>query len=566
MGAKRGLSAAITSAAVLLLCWAPAAGATARFAAPEGSGTACTAPAPCDIVTAVNKALPNDDVTIEPGTYGPLATLLTDETHTLTIHGQAGAPRPVIVVATDGFFLRGNGSSLADVEVEDRGAGGIGLLVTGNGIAIERVLIHTLGEKGNTCLAESVFTMVDSICVADGVGSLALTYATGNSVSATLRNDTLEALGGSGEAGGTAFEVAAFTGHTVQATLINTIVHGSRVDLFAQAKEASTTARIVAEHSNYATDSAIAEGGGTATVTPHGTATNQAGAPLFADIALDDFHELAGSPTIGAGLGSPANGLTDLDGVPRQFGGATDIGAYQFVSAPTCQALSASTGFGAAATFQLQCSDALGAPLTGYAIATGPAHGTAALNAATGAVTYTPAAGYSGPDGFTFDATSSHGTGAPAAATITVAAAPVAVVAAAPSDSQPALSPKTFAPLTHGASIAKAARGTTITYSDTQTATTTFTVRKQLANGVLSHGRCVAPPRGRTVPGKRCARFTTVGTFTHADAAGANRFRFTGRVRGRALKPGTYQLVSAPTNTAGRTGSTHLNTFRIVSR
>ena len=396
------------------------------------------------------------------------------------------------------------------------------------------------------------------MCVADGTKSTAFLFLVSNTVQATLRNDTLEAPGGSGPLGSVGVKTKAFLGHEVQVTLINTIVHGSRLDLLAQADtNPSSDGVIVAEHSNYATDAAEPESGGKASVTPHGTGTNQTAAPLFANAGTDDFHELAGSPTIGTGFSSPANGLLDLDGIPRQFGGATDIGAYQFVPGPTCQALSATTGFGAATTLQLQCSDALGAPLTGYAIATGPAHGTAALNAATGAVTYTPAAGYSGPDGFTFDATSSHGTGAPAAATITVAAAPAAVVAAAPSDSQPVLSPKTFAPLTHGASIAKAARGTTITYTDTQAATTTFTVRKQLAAGVLSHGRCVAPPRGHAVHGRRCARFSTLGTFSHSDVAGANRFRFTGRVRGRALKPGSYQLVSAPTSAAGRTGATH---------
>jgi hypothetical protein len=558
---------ATTATAVALLCWAPAAWGAARFASPAGTGTACTQPEPCDIVTAVNKSAASDDVTIEPGTYGPIASLLTDEGHTLTIHGQAGAPRPVIITPTDGFFLRGFDSSLTDVEVDDSGIAGIGLLVAANGVSVERVLIHTLGERADTCIGESVFTMIDSICVADGVGSTAFSFAAAFPVTATLRNDTLEAPGGSGEHGGVGLLAASFTGHAAQMTLINTIAHGSQFDLVAHAKEASSAATIVAEHSNYATQNEAPEAGGTTSITKPGTATNQAAPPLFANVATDDFHELAGSPTIGAGLGSPANGLTDLDGVPRQFAGATDIGAYQFVGPPTCHAASAATAFGTAVGLQLGCGDPLAAPLS-YAIVSGPAHGTASLNGATGAVTYTPAPGYSGPDGFTFDATSSHGTSAPATATITVAAAPapagggVRPASLAPSDSQPVLTPKTFAALARGASVAKA-RGTTVTYTDTEAATTTFTVRRQIGAGVLAHGRCVARPHGASSHGKRCTRFSTLGTFSHADVAGPNRFRFTGRVRGSALKPGSYQLLSAPSNAAG-TGATHTNSFTIV--
>ena len=206
----------------------------------------------------------------------------------------------------------------------------------------------------------------------------------------------------------------------------------------------------------------------------------------------------------------------------------------------------------------------LGAPITSYAITTAPAHGSAALNAATGAVTYTPAPGYSGPDSFTFDATSSHGTGAAAAATITVAARPP-VVAVPPNDSKPVLSPKTFAALTRGASIAKAARGTTVTYTDTQSATTTFTVRKAARGGRALARTLRRTPARHKVHGKRCARFTTLGTFSHTDVAGANRFRFS-RPRPRArAQARLIPAVSAPTNAARKTGTAHVNSFRIVS-
>jgi len=562
----RSRRAIVTLTATLLLGVPPAAWAGERFASPGGSGEACTKAVPCGIVAAIDKAAANDDVTVEPGTY-ETSEGLRDEKRTLTIHGLAGSPRPVVIAHSGGLVLEGASSTVRDIEFDVPGAHQSGLFVAGFGESAERVLVHTLGSETNTCVALQAFTMNDSVCVADGTNSYALLYNASIAGVATLRNDTLEASGGSGPLGSVGVKVKAFGGSELQVTLINSIAHGSNVDLLAAAdSNAKSDGVLAAEHSNFATENVESEGGKTS-VTPHGTGTNQTAAPLFANPGMDDFHELTGSPTIGAGFSSPANGLTDLHGIARQFGGLTDIGAYQFVGPPSCQAISTATGFGTPVSMQLQCSDPLGAPIASYAIVAGPGHGSVTLGPATGAVTYTPAAGFSGADTFTFDAVGSHGTSAPAAATITVGAAPAPPAAlVAPSDSQPVLAPTTFAALTSGASVARAVRGTTVTYSDTQAATTTFTVRHQLGRGVLSHGKCLAPPHRKAVHGKRCTRVSTVGSFAHVDVAGANRFRFTGRVRGRALAPGSYQLVSAPTNAAGKTGASHVNAFKIVAR
>ena len=366
----------------------------------------------------------------------------------------------------------------------------------GFGVSIDRVISHALGSESYACEASAPVTMTNSVCVADGLKSYAFAvFASPLTPSATLRNDTLEAPGGSGSSGGVAVRAEAAGGYHASVTLINAIAHGANVDLLAEADAtASSEAMIAAEHSNYLTDTAKTEGG-KASVTPHGSGTNQTAAPQFVNTAMDDFHELAGSPTVGAGFGSPANGPLDLDGNPRQFGGRTDIGAYQFIPPATVPAPPTGTVAGAAA----------------------------------------PAGGGATP---------------------------------APSDSQPVLSPATFATLSSGPPvIARTAKGTTISYTDTQVARTTFVVRRPAGKGVLAHGKCVKPPRKRKggSRGKSCTLYTIFGSFTHADTAGANRFRFSGRLGGRALKPGSYQLVSAPTNASGKTGPTHVNNFKIVS-
>ena len=560
MGATRRFGSAIVCAVAALLLSASAADAAARFASPSGtSADPCTQASPCDIATAVNMAMADDDVTIEPGTYGPLTTTLNDGFHTLTIHGQAGAPRPVLnfSTASAGFILFGTGTTLTNVEVDMADTNEVGIAVDGGGVIVDRVLSHAFGANSSGCQLLSVMTLTNSVCVADGSGSSVGALVSDIGTSATLRNDTLEAPGGTSSTGGLALLVSAEGGSTT-ATLTNVIARGAQADLVASTgSNASSQAVIMADHSNYANAQTMNGGGGsTTTITPAGSGTNQTQAPQFANPGADQFQEVAGSPTIGAGFSSPANGMTDLDGNPRQVAGSTDIGAYQFIAPPSCLAASATTAFGQPTTLQLQCTDVLGAPVT-YAIVAKPSHGSVSLNSANGQATYTPTGGYSGPDSFTYTGTSSDGTSAPTTVSITVAEQPV------PSDSQPKLSPTTFAAFPSGPSVKTAtARGTIISYTDSQAATTTFVVRQPAGKGVLSGGKCVKPKHG-AAHGKTCTRYKTVGSFRHTDLAGKNRFRFTGRVRGRALKPGRYQLLSTPRNSAGESGTSHTNNFTI---
>ena len=140
---------------------------------------------------------------------------------------------------------------------------------------------------------------------------------------------------------------------------------------------------------------------------------------MFADAAIGNFHELSDSPTIGAGANLSDNGTTDLDGNPREIQGKTDIGAYEFVPAPSCAPAKVLAKYGKALSIALHCTDFAGASLT-YAIGTNPAHGTVSPPSAGGSVVYTPARGFSGTDTFTFDATSVHGTSAVASIVVVV--------------------------------------------------------------------------------------------------------------------------------------------------
>jgi hypothetical protein len=307
---------------------------------------------------------------------------------------------------------------------------------------------------------------------------------------------------------------------------------------------ASLLGIIYITHSDYASPtgavSSTSEGG------------NVKAPPLFTNAAAGDFRELVGSPTIDAGLNQPADGTLDFEGNPRQFGASTDIGAYEFSPQPTCNPLSSATAFGQPVTIQLQCADPVKAPLA-YAIVGTPAHGTLSLTAATGQAVYTPAPGYSGPDSFSYDASSSHGTAAVVTASITVGAAPVGaapVVAPllAPILSSLSETAKTWregnalAHISAKKSKKKLPLGTTFSFGLNESASVTFRFTKP-ARGRKVGKSCVAQTR-KNRNKRRCTRTVIAGTLTFSAHAGTNKVRFQGLIsKHKRLRPGSYTLL-----------------------
>jgi hypothetical protein len=97
------------------------------------------------------------------------------------------------------------------------------------------------------------------------------------------------------------------------------------------------------------------------------------------------------------------------------------------VPLPTCEGMTTNTPYRQAVTVQLRCTEFAAKPLT-YAIVTAPGHGELSGDVASGRVTYTPAAGFSGQDRFTYDASSTNGTSS--AVTVSIAVAPRSVARA----------------------------------------------------------------------------------------------------------------------------------------
>ena len=129
------------------------------------------------------------------------------------------------------------------------------------------------------------------------------------------------------------------------------------------------------------------------------------------------------------------------------------------------------------------------------------------------------------------------------------------------------ISPSSFLAAPSGATISKAKKkakkkvyGANVTYRDSQAATTTFTVLRP-STGRTQGKACKKPSRANK-RGKRCTILTAIGSFTHTDAAGANKLHFSGRLKGKKLAKGSYKLRAVPHNAAGN-GATVSKEFKI---
>jgi hypothetical protein len=117
------------------------------------------------------------------------------------------------------------------------------------------------------------------------------------------------------------------------------------------------------------------------------------------------------------------------------------------------------------------------------------------------------------------------------------------------------LSPNSFFPAPSGATISSTAKkhkrkyGTKIAYRDSQAATTTFTVLLETSG--RKHGKTCQKPSSKNKHGKRCTLLKKIGTFAHTDIAGANSLHFSGRIKGKKLPPGTYELMAVAHDAAG---------------
>jgi hypothetical protein len=277
---------------------------------------------------------------------------------------------------------------------------------------------------------------------------------------------------------------------------------------------------------------------------------------------------LAGSPAIDGGPehDCPA---TDQRGIGRPAGSECDIGAVE-VLPPSAATGGASAVGKTSATLSGSASNSnsvIGGTVFfqfGRTTAYGSQTAASPLSASAGPTSFSaPATGLPAGTPIHFRAVASTPDGTSVGADATFITAP-----ASPSLSSLKIAPSSFpAEAGRGASIAarrRATGGAFVSFKDSQAGKTTFTVQRPV-RGFRSGRRCAAKrPRGHRGKLRRCTLYRSLGSFSHTDLAGSNRFHFSGRVHRRGLRPGRYRLRAVARNAAGDKSRTRSVKFSIV--
>lgn len=333
---------------MLALFLAPTAAAAIRYASPGGGATGaepCLSSDPCTLPNAIQGHAPadvnnGDQVVVlgGMGAFNPAGQINISKQ--MDIGGAAGGPVPLI----HGAGIRGlngqiGGISLHDLRIDQ--ATGAAAFSLENGSAERLFATYAGGTMGGACEVAESTVLRNSVCWATGSQGAGVVNG-GGVVQAKLRNVTAVGSG----TGGRGIRFNSTSSAAMEG--VNVIAHGTTSDVLAMTDNTmGPIASVTLTASDFA--SAPVSGMGSSATAP-GTNGNITAPPLFADAAAGDFHELAGSPTIDAGLAASDIGALDLDRSPRSVSaipactepqpGIPDIGAFEYIPSSSCSAFS----------------------------------------------------------------------------------------------------------------------------------------------------------------------------------------------------------------------------------
>lgn len=346
---------ALPLAAALLAFGAASAAAKPLIVAPGGNSGSCNQAIPCSLGQAVQLAKAGDEIVMQPGSYAnPDLKTAAEPAGAgislpagVSVHGVAGAPRPVITLsipnspATSAGITVSPTASLAHVEVVTAvTATPIATLGSGPGPTVEDVISRSAAPGGTACVL-SAGVVRDAVCLSSGARGIALGSNTGSlgPIMSTIELRNVTALASGPESFGIAFGFAGIPGAEELRAIegLAVIARGTEDDVLARSlslephTSGGAEIRVTLAHSDFAKVLTEADGAhGTVTVTQAGTNGNLSAAPLLAG---DGFHELPGSPTIDAGAVDALSPAAAIEGPLRVVGSAPDIGADEFVPA-----------------------------------------------------------------------------------------------------------------------------------------------------------------------------------------------------------------------------------------
>ena len=550
-------SAAIVAAVLCAAAVAvPAASAAVRHAAPGAGGPEpCAAAAPCDFADAVSGAATGDEVVVAAGNH-VVSSFVGLAADSVLVHGPAAAPRPRVSGTGSMLLLvSGSGVTVRDLRFEAADAPGEYVVnEQAKGNLYERVEVVATGTTGAGMLLRDGSTVRDSVVWAEGPNATAVVTASTALVPVTgARLESVTAIGGS--AAGRGVAVHSCFGDKQRITLVNVIARAGGEDVFASeqcdlAPDPDPPAIDVHVGSSNAGELVAAVG-----AEIHDLGGNQTAAPVFANAAGGDFHQLVGSPTIDAGTGPIAAGALDLDLQPRLLGSAPDIGADEFALAPLAVTGSATT-LGRTGATLAGTVDTRGLPTT-YRFQYGPTttygSSTPARSTGSGGAVSAPVTGLLPGTAYHFRIVAQNAAGTTVGGDSTFRTPS----SAAPMDAEPpvvgpiSMTRRRFvvSPRRTPVSARRRPRGTAFRFSLSEDAGVTIAIQRAL-RGRSSNGRCSARARR----GSRCTVHRRAGRLVRTLGAGPARVPFSGRIGRTALRPGRYRATVRATDTAGNAG------------
>jgi hypothetical protein len=562
------------AAGTLLGASAPTATATPRYAAPAGSGTSCTSASPCDAKTAIQDAQDNDEVILAAGTHKISGYLFNQKK--IEVHGEAGAARPLISLNDSGFQLAGR-ATIRHVAIAAGNSPG------GQNDSVPFIFNGELMED------VTVQTNLNSAC---GVSEL-----TGASWTVTVRNSTCSTFNGAAiyigqgaanqtvnlrnvTAWGTVSGLAIATGSGNASSTVNVTNSILRPGITGSAQG---TVTLKLSHDNYGS-----KGSGSGLVYDDDS-TSSTGNPLLADTTHGDFHQLAASPTVGAGSNDAANGSTDFDGDLRTIGASTDVGADEYAPPPgavtadatgvgqtdaTPRGIVTPNGAATVAYFEWGTTDGYGnsTPSQALSPSNSPMIVSAQLSGLTPSTTYhfRVVATHHGGTAFGADQTFTTTTPAPPTGnpgdpgdpgnpgdpggTLEDTLAPVV--------ESFRLTNRKFQVTSDGTPVAaRAKRGSAFRFSLSEPAAVTIVIERA-APGVKSGKSCLKP--SKRAKGRHCTRYIKVGELKRSGIEGANSVPFSGRIGRRALEPGDHRASIRARDAAGNASEKETTAFEIA--
>jgi hypothetical protein len=542
----------VKAVAVAVLCGAIPATATAavRHATPTGTGgEPCLELFPCSLSTAVGGAANGDQVLLASGTYTVTSSLVI--TTSISVEGPAspGLPFNAKIAYSgpiNGVVVNAPNVALRRLSVEPAVGNELSAAVVNGGIpgaVFDRVNLRSNG--GSPALVGQDIVLRDSQVHTPGLFGLLAAQVTGTITGSTIVAGTQPTA--------RAVLARASDDPTATLTIRNSILRGGLVDAEADNNVGpAATASIDIDYSSFDPGQVVATNVD-GTVTLGGRNVDAAATLIDAPLGFIPFQR-AGSNTIDAGSAAAAAGSAgDIENDPRVMGSAPDIGADEYLPAPTVttgvatlvhstgarlNGLAASGGRGGFCSFEFGTTTAYGTTLSSGSIAAGPTP-QVCFRGASGLV---PGTTYH----FRVIARNDSGTTNGIDAVFTTP-----VRAPFPDITRPTVIGTSLTP----ASV-RVGKSATLVLQSSEAGRIAVAVDR-LAPGRKRGAKCLTTAR----TGRRCTRAVRTGSVSGSAAANV---KSTVLVPSRLIKKkGTYRITVVVTDAAGNAAKAQVKTLRV---